>query len=281
MSERNIKHKGGSVPFAIIGGSSTNSIDFPKEIDHPGLAIGEKSVFDTPYGPSPEFTFFSLNGKKTLTCRMHGWRPGVSRADASRQIFWVLREIGVRRVISEGGVGAIDPDWGLRDIVVPDDYIDLSLRRDVSLGSSDLLIMRDALCPEARAALLEKSRIHGGREVRDQGTYAVTDGRHFESPAEVRMLKILGADIVGQSLAPEVYLAREIGACYGSVQMIVNYAEGVVGAWSHQEMTNIFYDQSKAMGRITLEALDSLPPERRCSCGELRKATLLNNSLAP
>lgn len=45
------------------------------------------------------------------------------------------------------------------------------------------------------------------------GVYAVTDGRHFESPAEVAMLKG-HADIVGQSLCPEVYLAREISVCY-------------------------------------------------------------------
>jgi 5'-methylthioadenosine phosphorylase len=281
MDGKTLDNQRDNATLALIGGSSTNSIDFPRDIGHPGVEVGERSVFDTPYGPSPEFTSFRLNGKKALTCRMHGWRAGVGRADASRQIFWVLRETGVRRVISEGGVGAIDPAWGLRDIVVPDDYIDLSLRRDVTLGSSDLLIMRNALCPETRAVLLERSRVHGGAEVREKAVYAVTDGRHFESPAEVRMLNILGANIIGQSLAPEVYLAREIGACYGSVQIVVNYAEGVAGEWSHQEMSEIFYDQSQAIGRVVLEALDSLPEERRCECADLRKPTLLKDTLDP
>ena len=45
---------------------------------------------------------------------------------------------------------------------------------------------------------------------------ANTDGRHFESPAEIAMLNG-HADIVGQSICPEVYLAREIGACYAGL----------------------------------------------------------------
>ena len=42
------------------------------------------------------------------------------------------------------------------------------------------------------------------------------------------------ADIVGQSIAPEVYLAREIGACYAGLYFTVNYGEGIRKAWSHQ-----------------------------------------------
>ncbi|MCL5292017.1 MAG: MTAP family purine nucleoside phosphorylase [Actinobacteria bacterium] len=262
--------------FAIIGGSSTNSIDFPGEAGYDGVEIiKRRAIFDTPYGKSPAFTLFSLKGKTVLTCRMHGWRAGVTRANASRQLFWVLREAGVERILGEGGVGAIDPKLELRDIVVPDDYIDLSMRRDVSLDSQYLLVMRDALCREERAALLEAARAHSVGRVIERGVYVVTDGRHFESPAEVRMLRSLGGDIIGQSLAPEVYLAREIGACYGSIQIIVNYAEGVVEEWSHEELASIFYGEAGMMSRILLEALDSLPAEKSCPCVSLRKPSLL------
>jgi 5'-methylthioadenosine phosphorylase len=89
------------------------------------------------------------------------------------------------------------------------------------------------------------------------------------------MLGILGADIVGQSLAPEVYLAREIGACYASVQLVVNYAEGVVHEWSHEELADIFFSGSRTVGRILLETLDALPSERHCACADLKKPTLL------
>ncbi len=262
--------------YAVIGGSSTYSIEFPEDVGYPGVEILERRlVFETPYGESPEFTLFKIGDKTALACKLHGWRAGVPRADASKQIFWVLQSAGVERILGEGGVGAIDPKLELRDILIPDDYIDFSLRKDVSLGSEYLLVMREALCAEQRAALLEAARAIAVGRVFERGVYAVTEGRHFESPAEVRMLKLLGADVVGQSLAPEVYLAREIGACYGSVQIVVNYAEGVVAEWSHEELTDIFFGEAGTMGRILLEALDSLPSIRGCRCADLRKPTLL------
>lgn len=71
--------------------------------------------------------------KKFLTCKMHGWRTGVSRADASRQLFWVFREAGVKRIIAEGGVGTVNTLLDTRDFLIPDDYLDLSQRKDVGL----------------------------------------------------------------------------------------------------------------------------------------------------
>jgi 5'-methylthioadenosine phosphorylase len=206
---------------------------------------------------------------------MHGWRSGVTRADASRQIFWVFREAGVKRVLAEGGVGAINHLLRPRDLVVPNDYIDFSMRKDTSLGSPYLLMMRESLCPEMRQFLYDETEQMGGRRIFDRGVYVVTDGRHFESPAEVNMFKISGGDIVGQSLCPEVYLAREIGSCYARIDMVVNYAEGVIRDWEHRELEDIFYNESKNIARILLSTISKLPAEAGCSCNELRKPTLL------
>lgn len=262
--------------YAIIGGSSTNSIDFPADVGFEGVNILQRGlVFDTPFGETPEFTLFELEGKRCLTCRMHGWRRRVSRADASREIFWIFQKAMVKRILAEGGVGAIDSKLEPRDLVVPHDYIDFSLRRDVSLDTEYLLVMREALCHEVRAVLLEAARARELGRVIDQGVYVVTDGRHFESPAEVNMFKILGGDIIGQSLCPEVYLAREIGACYASIQLVVNYAEGVVPEWDYEELTDIFYGESGTISHILLEAMAGLPLEKKCGCEGLRKKTLL------
>lgn len=271
----------------MIGGSGTLSIDFPEDLEVPGLEVLEtEMVFDTPYGESPPFKLFRTagkdesragstggQGKTVLTCRMHGWRRGTSRADASRQVFWVFREAGVSRILAEGGVGSINRLLDLKDFVIADDYIDLSMRRDVDLGGPYLLVMRRALCPEVRKALAGAAA--GVRRTFDRGVYANTDGRHFESPAEVAAMRQMGADIVGQSICPEVYLAREIGACYAGLYMVVNYAEGVIRDWEHRDLTEIFYGESLTVGRILIEALRALPPERGCQCQSLRKNTLL------
>ena len=213
--------------FGIVGGSGTLSSDFPARLPAEDVEIlADNLIFDTPYGKSPAFRLFAVGEVRVLSCRMHGWRSGVTRADASRQVFWVFREAGVVRVLSEGGVGTVNPLLDPRDFLIPDDYLDLSVRKDVMLDGRYLLVMRDALCAELRRTLIEETKKRYTGRVFDRGIYAVTDGRHFESPAEIAMMQG-HADIVGQSLAPEVYLAREIGACYAGLYFVVNYGEGI------------------------------------------------------
>ena len=268
MSEKKIP----DADFAIIGGSGTLSSNFPNNF---GVKILEENLFfDTPYGKSPAMKIFTHAGKKILTCKMHGWRSGVTRADASRQIFWIFREAGVKKILSEGGVGTINHLLNPRDLLIPDDYLDLSCRKDVMLDGRYLLIMRDALCPDLREKLLTAAQKNFSGRIFEHGIYAVTDGRHFESPAEISMLKG-HADIVGQSLAPEVYLAREIGACYANLSFVVNYGEGIKN-WSHETMKNIFFDDAAMIGKILLEVIENTDVEKKsCQCAELRKETLL------
>lgn len=263
--------------YGIVGGSGTLSSDFPNNIQAQDVEIiADNLRFETPYGESPAMRLFSVGDKQVLTVKMHGWRSGVSRSDASRQVFWVFREAGVKRILSEGGVGTVNKLLDLRDFIVPDDYLDMSVRKDVMLDGRYLLIMREALCPEMRKTLIEAvSKRFDGR-VFLRGTYAVTDGRHFESPAEVAMLNG-HADIVGQSMCPEVYLAREIGACYAGLYFTVNYGEGIK-VWSHEDMSNIFYDDAVMIGEILLETIrNTSAHDKHCHCQELRKETLLKD----
>lgn len=263
--------------YAVVGGSGTLSSDFPVNVKADDVKIvGENLRFDTPYGESPAFRHFTVGDKHVLTVKMHGWRSGVTRADASRQVFWVFREAGVKRIISEGGVGTVNKLLDIRDFMVPDDYLDLSMRKDVMLDGRYLLVMRDALCPELRQALIEATQKRFNGRIFTRGTYAVTDGRHFESPAEVAMLNG-HADIVGQSMCPEVYLAREIGACYAGLYFTVNYGEGI-RKWSHQDMADIFYDDAPMIGEIILETIRNVAAsDKHCECLKLRKETLLKD----
>ena len=263
--------------YAVIGGSGTLSSDFPRASTADDVEIlADGLYFRTPYGESPAFRLFSVAGRRVLTCRMHGWRSGVTRADASRQVFWVLREAGVRRILSEGGVGTVNPLLDPRDFLIPDDYLDLSVRKDVMLDGRYLLVMRDALCAELRRTLIEETKKRYTGRVFDRGIYAVTDGRHFESPAEIAMMQG-HADIVGQSLAPEVYLAREIGACYAGLYFVVNYGEGI-RPWSHDTLEQIFYDDAPMIGDILLATIRSVSAEETsCPCRSLRKETLLKD----
>lgn len=272
-----------SVPqcdFAFIGGSSTLSVKIPDDLSLDYLKLEDEGlIFETPYGQSPPFQLLNIESdgtsRRIIHCKMHGWRSAVSRADASRQIFWVFREAGVKRILVEGGVGAVNHLLRPRDMIIPNDYIDFSNRSDVGLDDRYLLVMRDALCPVMRRTLTDVCEERWHARVFDRGVYINTDGRHFESPSEVNHFKIAGADVVGQSICPEVYLAREIGACYAGLYLLVNYAEGIVSPWQHEELADIFYNEGREMARIIFETLRRIPADRDCTCLDLRKETLL------
>jgi len=248
------------------------------ELDYVHIEQGPFFI-DTPFGRGGPFKIFTIQAeaetKRIISCRMHNWHSGVERGRCSQQTFWVFQQARVKRMLAEGGVGAVNYMLRPRDLVIPHDYIDFSLRKDIALGDGYLLIMREALCPEIRKTILEQTEKEWPKRVFDIGVYANTEGRHFESIAEINYIKMAGADYVGQSICPEVYLAREIGACYAGLYLVVNYAEGVVKPWQHHELAEIFHNDSPAFGRIIIEILKALPKERNCGCNELRKPTLL------
>jgi 5'-methylthioadenosine phosphorylase len=219
--------------------------------------------------------FETAAGRRCLTVRLHGWREGVSRSDASRQVFWVLRQAGVINIISEAGVGSLNPLLDPRDIVVPDDYVDLTTHRDPApVVGGHLLIMRDPVCPKLSRPLTDAAVAHARGRVFGRGTCVVTEGPRFESRAEIRMMQPYG-DIIGQSMCPEVWLARDIGACYAALYIVVNYAEGVVKDWEHEVLKEIYQEDSVNQSRIILEAIDAVDEDDNCGCRDFRKPTLL------
>ncbi|MBI4650688.1 MTAP family purine nucleoside phosphorylase [Candidatus Desantisbacteria bacterium] len=264
--------------YAIIGGSSTFAVDFPECCLSDQIEIINKNIFfSTPFGQSPLFTIFNLSKEPILTCKMHGWRRGVDRALASKQIFWVFKEAGIKNILVEGGVGSINTLFHPKDLIIPHDYIDFSSRRSVNLTEDYLLIMRDPFCSDLRNALKKSAqKFLPERNLFTEGVYSNTDGRHFESRAEIKMMSICGANVVGQSICPEVYLAREIGSCYAGIYMIVNYAEGVIKDWDYDEFKNIFTTEGVNIARVLIDALNILLYEKKhCKCQELRRITLL------
>ncbi|MGD0998206.1 MAG: phosphorylase [Thermoleophilia bacterium] len=233
--------------LAVIGGSATQGGAFPGDLHLEVAPVDDDLVFETPFGESPPFQLFALAGEPVLHVRMHGWRPGVPRGRASRQVFSVLHRAGVRRILSEAGVGSLNRLLDPGDLVICDDFVDLTTdRAGEGVVGGGLLVMREPVCPVGREALSRAAR------------------------------RLAPDRVVGQSFSPEVWLARDIGACYAGIYLIVNYGEGVVADWSHDELKRRFTDDAGLMGRIVLDAVASLPrDEAGCRCRELRKPTLL------
>lgn len=274
----------GVVPAArvgLIGGSATFSLDFPGRLETEDCrVVQDKLVFETPFGRSPAFKLLKVRTRsgivEALACRMHGWRRGVKRGSASLQVFWVFSKAGVEKIVSDGGVGSLNPLLDPRDVLVPTDYVDLTVRKDIYVRGDHLLVMRQPVCPTIHAALTASAERRFSR-VFPRGVYVVTEGPQFESPAEVRMLQRVGGDIVGQSFAPEVVLARDIGACFAGLYIVANYGEGVVKDWEHPELAAIFHDEATRMGEAIVDALARLDLDAPCPCQDLRHPTLLRD----
>ena len=115
---------------AVIGGSGSLAADFPGDLHPEARVVDAGLVFDTPWGESPPFTLFELGGERALHVGMHGWRAGVSRGRASRQVFSVLHRAGVRRIVSDAGVGSLNHLLDPGDLVVVDDFVDMTTDRD-------------------------------------------------------------------------------------------------------------------------------------------------------
>ncbi len=265
--------------FGVCGGSGTLSFAFPAGLEDDRVEVLVEDLrFDTPFGRSPAFTHFRVTGphgpREALAVKMHGWRRGIKRADASLQVFWVFAEAGVRKVLADGGVGSLNHLLDPRDVLVPNDFIDLTVKQDIYVRGDHLLIMRQPICPDLHDHLFLSASERFGRVFR-RGTYLVTDGPRFESPAEVDYMKRLGGDVIGQSLAPEVFLARDIGACFAGIYMVVNYGEGVVKEWEHGELKAIFFEEAADVARCVIDAVANADLDASCGCMDLRKPSLL------
>ncbi len=246
-----------------------------------------EAVFNTPFGDTPPITHFELTleaggTRPVLFSRPYAGlagalaaRPSNQRAQQVLALFWALQRAGVTRVVAESGAASITQHFHPRDLVVPHDFIDFTHQSGGQLEPGVILVMRDPFCPEIREALWQRARQFAADKATrafNRAVHVTVEGPRMETAAEVAALARLGGDIISQSLTPEVYLAREIGACFGSVQMVLNYAEGVRPEWDFELLRAIVREGAEELGRVALDALLALPDEPQCSCIEHRQA---------
>ena len=265
---------------AIVGGSGTAAITFPEDLDDERVRVLQSSItVTTPFGDTPPLKHVSVStgdgaDREALVAPMHGWRPERSRTDAALALFWTLREAGVRRVVAETGAGSITQNFRPRDLVLPHDFIDVTPQVGGRLDQSHRVLMRSPFCPEVRAAFWRHATAMAADKATrafDRAVHVATQGPRFETSAEVAAFARMGGDIVGQAVAPEVYLAREIGACYATLAVVLNYAEGVRPSWDYELLEEIVRDDARSVGRLLLEALVDIPETPSCACASARK----------
>ncbi len=264
------------VQFGIIGGSGTREIRFPEDLADPRVTVLEdRLTFETPFGRSARFKLLEISGdgphvvpKRALYARYHGWQTFGNRFEEQERTFWILNRAGVKRLVAEGTIGSVNSLLDPGDLVVPHDFFDERTNTSKQFQEGKLVRMRAPLCPELRAHLIFAAEQAGFPRVFRRGVYAVTEGPRFETPAEITKLRLLGADVVGQSLCPEAYLARSIGACYASAYMVTNYGEGMIAEWDDAGLWDRYRGNTRRMGEMLLAAAIWMGPPERCLCAE-------------
>lgn len=185
-----------------------------------------------------------------------------------RANIWSLKELEVDRLIAINTVGAINPIMRPGDLAVPHNLIDFTKRRHYTFYNGQPVVHIDftrPYCEELRNILI-KSAHKLGEIVWDKSTYVCTEGPRFETSAEIRMFRLLGADIVGMTGCPEAALARELGLCYASLCIISNMAAGMQSRITSSEVSDIALRKREAVMRVLEEAIKNLPLDRNCSC---------------
>jgi xanthosine phosphorylase len=151
-----------------------------------------------------------------------------------------LRQLGAEALFVTNAAGSLNPDVGPGRLMTIADHINL-LGSNPLTGPNDDSVgprfpsLRDAYDPELRAAL---QRAAQALDIDlPEGVYLATAGPSFETPAEIRAFRTLGADAVGMSTVPEVILARHAGLRVVGVSAITNLAEGMGGEELSHEQT--------------------------------------------
>lgn len=249
--------------IAVIGGTGV--------YDPRMLSDVREEVIENRYGKA-KVMFGTYRGTKMVFLARHGVTHSVPPHLVNyRANIWALKEMGVERVLATAAVGSLNETMEPGHFVLVDQFLDFTKNRAGTFydGGEQGVIhtdMTNPYCPHLRSLLAEAAQSLN-ITVHKTGTYVTTEGPRFETPAEIRMYRLLGGDLVGMTSVPEVVLAREAGLCYATIAMVTNFAAGISPReLSHQEVLDVMAANGEKLGNLLMQAVEMLPAGRDCSC---------------
>ncbi|MEM2878833.1 MAG: S-methyl-5'-thioadenosine phosphorylase [Candidatus Hadarchaeales archaeon] len=251
--------------IAVMGGSGLYSMEM--------LSNAKTVSVSTPYGKVNEILIGVISGRRVAFLPRHGRSHSVPPHMVNyRANIWALKKMGVRRVMATTSCGSMNPKIRPGDMAVFGQFIDFTKGRPSTFhdGGKHGVVhvdMTEPYCPELSGMLFDSAKRAGVRVHR--GTiYACTEGPRFETPAEIRALRGLGADLVGMTNVPECVLAREAEMCYAALGIVTNFAAGISKEkLTYDEVVSIVREKTGAVQGIFEDVIARLPEERKCPCG--------------
>ncbi|MEP3437791.1 MAG: purine-nucleoside phosphorylase [Hoeflea sp.] len=190
-----------------------------------------------------------------LSGRVHYYEHG--KADAMRVPLEALQGIGVTSLILTNSAGSLRQDIPPGSVMRITDHINFASANPLFGEPSDRRFVGMTNAYDADLAERMKAAAHATGTQLHEGVYMWFSGPSFETPAEIRMARTLGADAVGMSTVPEVILARFLGMKVAAASVITNYAAGMTGGeLSHQETKDMAPIGGKRLTSILTAMLD-------------------------
>ena len=202
-------------------------------------------------GHNPHLHVGTLEGVRVavLGGRAHYYESG--DAAVMRRPLETLKALGAEAVILTNAAGSLRADMPTGSVMLLSDHINFSGRNPLIGEPTDarFVPMTEAHDPRLRAGLRDAAMAEG--VALHEGVYAWYSGPSFETPAEIRALKTLGADAVGMSTVPEVILARFLGMRVAALSVLTNMAAGM-------SSESISHDHTKAMAPLGAAKLEKI-----------------------
>jgi 5'-methylthioadenosine phosphorylase len=271
----------------ILGGSGLYDLD--------GLTDLREQVVSTPFGaPSGPLVTGTMAGTQLIFLARHGRGHRLLPSEINyRANVHALKQLGAERVLSVSAVGSLREGMAPGDMVVVDQFIDRTHRRESTFfgdGVVGHVSYGDPVCERLVSALhataVEVGFRTGAAEDRGSagapgrprrayrgGTYVCMEGPQFSTKAESFLHRSWGADVIGMTGATEAKLCREAELCFASLALVTDYdcwhpEEEAVNATSIVEVLLANVARAKEILRRVLpklaESSDALPP---CGCG--------------
>eukprot|EP00795_Rhopilema_esculentum_P004376 gene4376-20598_t len=213
-----------SVKIGIIAGTGFND---PKLFD----GRIEKSV-TTAYGePSDDLVCGKIAGVDCVVLSRHSKKHGVSPSNINyRANIMALKNEGCTHIIATTAVGSLKEEVKMGDIVFVDQVFDRCFKRETTFydgkpGSLEGVVhipMHEPLCTDTRQILIESAK-ELNLPFHPSGTAITIEGPRFSTKPESKFYQSLDASVIGMTLCPEVFLAKEAAISYASIALITDY----------------------------------------------------------
>jgi len=245
------------------------------------LEDAEEIKVETPYGKPAALPVVGVIGGKRVAFlprhgRVHEFPP---HRIPYRANVWVMKELGVRRILGPCASGALTAELRLGEFVICDQFIDRTWGREDTFYDSTPVThvsAADPYCPDLRRLLVETAQ-ELGIPVRDGGTVVVVQGPRFSTRAESEWFQRAKGNVINMTAYPEGYLARELELCYANISMVTDHDVGVEGAEpvSHEAVIRVFQENNERLRELLFAVIPKIGPQPEDVC-----ATALGNARA-